>query len=488
MGRRGDVQEVELHDSAVPDDELPTDPRGSRGRVWLVGVVAVVALALGVTQWVMTARENAAVARLAQVPGVIGHVDESLDVVRVLTPQDTVALAGEAYGVLDRGADGAQSYQWFEPADDGQGWTTPLLDAPAGLETPSQVYFDSTCATDEASGAGTGDADHVVCLVTDGGRVVSSTGQSGDALPTTTTDIVVLDTADGSVLARWPLRDGYGVVALPGPVAVVDAQSDDGQVVTAYDPLSGRALWTHEARSTTRQMSEMFRLGDLVALTDAGGELTLLSSDGAVVRSGIAVPGDPSQGRGWNTDSRRGTVTLFAQASDGTSQSVVVSGADPTTDLEVDGMPLEVGVDDGSVPGLLLTTDSSVHAYDATTGAARWTTDVRSMTNALVVRGRVYVTTDREVVAIDGRSGRELWRSDELVGLALSNLLTDGEHILAPAERTGTTGVPALIAYDPASGAEVFRAPYPEGVIEVGALGRTLVGRDAASDEQVELG
>ena len=113
---------------------------------------------------------------------------------------------------------------------------------------------------------------------------------------------------------------------------------------------------------------------------------------------------------------------------------------------------------------------------------------MRSTTNALVVRGRVYVTTDREVVAIDGRSGRELWRSDELVGLALSNLLTDGEHILAAAERTGTSGVPALVAYDPASGDEVFRAPYPDGVIEVGALGRTLVGRDAASDEQVELG
>lgn len=488
MGRRGDVQEVELHDSAVPDDELPTDLRGSRRRVWLVGVVAVVALALGVTQWVMTARENAAVARLAQVPGVLGPVDGTLQVVQALTPERTATLTGEAYGALLRAEDGAQSYQWFEPADEGPGWTTPLLDAPAGLEDPSQAYFGSTCATDEASGTGAGDADHVVCLVTDSAYVMSSTGQSGEALETTTTDIVVLDAADGSVLARWPLRDGYGVVVLPGPVAVVDAPSDDGQVVTGYDPLSGRALWTHEAASTTRPTSEMFRLGDLVALTDASGELTLLSSDGAVVRSGIAVPGEASQGRGWNSDPRRGTVTLFAQASDGTSQSVVVSGADPATDLEVDGMPLEVGVDDGSVPGLLLTGDNAVHAYDASTGAARWTTDVRSMTNALVVRGRVYVTTDREVVAIDGRSGRELWRSDELVGLTSSNLLTDGEHILVPAERTGASGVPALIAYDPASGAEVFRAPYPEGVIEVGALGRTLVGRDAASDEQVELG
>ena len=104
------------------------------------------------------------------------------------------------------------------------------------------------------------------------------------------------------------------------------------------------------------------------------------------------------------------------------------------------------------------------------------------------MRGRVFVTTDRAVVAVDGRSGRELWRSAELVGLTPSALLTDGTHVLVAVDRTGTDGVPALIALDPASGTEAFRAPYPDGVTDVEALGRTLVGRDDESDERVELG
>lgn len=483
MGRRGELREVELLDPAAPADPPAADLRRNRRRWWLVAAATALALGLGGTQWVLTARENAALARLAAVPGVLGPVDDTLEVVRTLAPEDMATLTGAAYGVLLRGEDGTQSYQWFEPADVGPGWTTPLLEAPAGLEDASQVYFGSTCATDEAPGTGPGDAEHVVCLVTDGARIVSSTGQSGESLPATTTDVVVLDTADGSVLARWPLEEGYGVVALPGPVAVVDG----GTVVTAYDALSGHVRWTHESGPTPAADLPLFRVGDLVAFANRSGKVTLLSTDGAAVRSGIAAPGDATQGRGWSADPLDGTLVLHGQASDGATRSVIVTGEDPATDLTVDGTPLEVGVDDKSVPGLLLSGDTSVHAHDAGTGAARWTADVRSTTNTLVVRGRVYLTTAREVVALDGRSGRELWRSAELDGLFPSTLLTDGRYILAAAERTGSSSVPALIAFDPADGTEVFRAPYPDGVIEVGAIGRTLVGRDAASHEQVEL-
>lgn len=486
MRRRGELQQVELLDPTVPEEPVAA-ARRDRRRLWLIVAVAVVAVGLGGTQWVLTARENAAVARLAQVPGVLAPVDDTLEVVRRLAPEDYATLAGEPYGTLVVGEDGAQSYRWFAPAD--PGWTTQLLGPNTALEDASQVFTDSTCVTDETPGTATSDAALVVCLVTDGAQTLDDTGQVGGSLTATTRELVVLDTADGSVRARWPLPQVYDVVPLPGPVVVLDTQTDDGIEVTGHDALTGRELWRYDSEWAPGAWPNLFRLGDLVAFTDPSGMLTMVSPDGTVIRRTAATPGYADLGWGREIDPRRSTVVLYTQQPDGTARSLIISGVgDAADDVEVDGLPLEVRVDDGSAPDLLLTNDSAVHAYDARTGATRWTADVRTLTNALVVRGRVYLATDRAVVALDADSGRELWRTDELVGLTPAALLTDGTHVLAALERTGTSGVPALAAYDPATGAEVFRAPYPEGVIEVGSVGRTLVARDAASHAQVELG
>jgi hypothetical protein len=496
MGRRGELREVELLDPATGTSGHAPDRTRSRHRLWLVGAVAVVAGALGVTQGVLTTRENAAIARLAQVPGVLAPVDDTLETVRTLAPEDVSTLTGEPYGVLLRGQDGAQSYRWFEPADEGPGWTTPLLGPPATEVDSSYVIGGTSCVTDEAPGAGTGDARRVMCLVTDGGQAGSETGQV-EEIPRTTIEVVVLDTAGGSVLARWPLQRGSSIAALPGDVAVVadvGESLDEPLVVTAYDALTGTQRWTHEEPWTPGPSDiGLFRAGDLLAFSAPDGKLTLMSPGGVVVRDGVRLF---MEGRAmsplswsWSTDPRNGALVLIGQAPDGTTQSTfLATNGDPAADVVVRGQVVELGVDDGSVPGLRLSGDtSSLYASDAGTGAGRWTADLRSTTTALVLRGRVYVTTAREVVALDGRSGRVLWRSDELVGLAPSALLTDGVHVLAAAERTGSSSVPALIALDPADGTEVFRAPYPDGVIEVGAIGRTLVGRDAVSRVRVEL-
>ncbi|WP_315094935.1 PQQ-binding-like beta-propeller repeat protein [uncultured Cellulomonas sp.] len=471
MGRPGDLLEVELEDPSDPD--RPT-PRQHRRRWWLVVGVTAVASALVVTQWVVDARENAAVARLAQVPGVLAPVDDVLEVVGTLTPQDTATLTGEAYGVLLRGEDGAQSYRWYEPADEGPGWTAPLVGDPARAVDPVDPLAGTRCVPDALRGK----PRRVVCLVRDGGWTGS------DELRTITTEVVVLDTADGSVLARWPLERGTELTTLPGDVAVVGlAVRFTSLVVTAYDALTGHELWTYEEPWADGIGDlDLFRAGDLVGMAGPTGELTLLSPDGVVVRDGIS-------GWGWESDPRDGALILRGQPPESTWRTTLVArDGDPDADVTFDGDLLRPVVDDGSAPGLLLTGDVAVHAWDAGTGAARWTTDVWSTTTALVLRGRVFVTTARELVALDGRSGRVLWRSAGAPGLTPSTLLTDGEHVLVALERTNADAVPAVVAYDPASGTEVLRAPYPDGVIEVGALGRTLIGRDAASGEQVELG
>jgi len=485
MRRRGELQQVELHDSALPDEEpVERRPRSRRRRWLVIGVIAVV-LGLGVTQGVLTVRENAATARLARLPGVLAPVDDTLEVVRSLTPEDIAVLWGEPYGTLVVAEDGAQSYQWVEPG--ATGWTTPLLGPLDGLEDGYQVSPDSTCATAETPG--TGGADHVVCLVTDGAQYFIESGQSGGTLEATTREIAVLDTADGSELARWPVQDGYAVATLPGPIVAVAALTDGGLVVTAYDALSGRQRWTQDDLGMTGDAPPLLRVGALLALPGYSGSLTLLSADGAVVRSGATALSDTGAFIQSTVDARTGMLHLHRDAPNGMPQSLVVgAGGDPGDDQLVDGTPLEVAVDDGSVPGLLLTGDTSVHAYDAETGAARWTAEVPTMTNALVLRGRVYVTVAREVVALDGRSGRELWRSDALVGLTPTRLLTDGTNVLVAADRTGVDADAALVAYDPASGTEVFRAPYPDGVTSLEAVGRTLVGLDAVGGAQVELG
>lgn len=480
--RRDNLQDVELDGPAV----APASPQAGRRRLWL-GVGALVAvLALAGTQAVLSAREDAAVTRLQRVPGVLRPVDETLEVVRRLADGDAVELTGETGGALSVAEDGVLTYRWFAPDD--VGWSRPLLPARIADSPEIVVREDSTCEPDGAAA----NAVRVVCLVTDGAQVVST---SGELLrrPATTTSIVVLDTSDGSVLARWPLDHGTSAASFPDDLVVVGSATGDTLRVTGHDVLSGAVRWTHEERSTpgTGEVT-VFHAGDLVAVTTTRGALRLLSLDGAMVRDELVLVGvdspDPIRRWGWSTTAD-GALAILGQSADGRLQSTVVAtDGDPAADRTIDGQIVPTTVDDGSVPGLLLTSDGAVHAWDAGTGRARWSADVSSTTNALIVRDRVYVTTTpREVVALDGRTGREVWRSDELAGLTPTALLTDGLHVVVATDRTTLTAEPSLVAYDPVSGDELFRAPYPPGVTELEAVGHSLVARDA-SYEQVELG
>src|SRR6478735_7141951 len=296
MGRRGGLGDVELVEPAVEPAPEPSSRPPTRRRLWLAMGAAGVVLALGVTQWVVTAREDAAVARLARLPGVVSPVDDTLEVVRRLTPGDAVTLTGRASGTLLRADDGSQTYRWFEPASEGTGWTTQLLGPTALPADPAQVAGVSTCEPGD-------DQRRVVCVVTDGARVMDGTGRI-DELPATTRELVVLDTADGSVVSRSPIDRGTALAVLPGDVAVVGALTDELVEITAYDTRTGRERWAHEQpwRPGGGDL-DVFRANDLVAFSAPDHRLTLLSSDGAVVRSGIELDylGDPGLGLrlGW---------------------------------------------------------------------------------------------------------------------------------------------------------------------------------------------
>ncbi|PVU83188.1 hypothetical protein DDP54_09470 [Cellulomonas sp. WB94] len=500
MARGGEMQEVELLDGSddgvghPPDVGAQPDATGRTrvGRRWLIVGAAVVAVSLGLAQWVVTARESAAVARLAQVPGVLSPVDESFAVVRRVPAADAAEVFGVPGAGLERAEDGSQSYTWVDPAD-GPRWTAELLGPNDALAGAQNVWGGTSCQTDNAPTTDLSTSRRVVCLVTDGGLPLED-GRSRAAVPATTREVIVLSATDGAVEAQWPLERGQSIALLPADIVVVGSLTADSSDVTAFDLLTGEERWTHEAHlMTTTGYAEggmgidVFRAGDLVGYSTPEGRLTLLSAGGDVVRDDLGYQGDV--GSSWMTDPATGALAVQSHTRDGKSHmTVLAADGDPAGDLTVDGQIVFASVDDGSVPGLRLSYDTALHAWDTGTRAARWSHDAYQTTRALVLRGTVYAATARGIVALDGATGELLWSREGDDTLIPGTLFTDGRHVLL-APDTSSTGKPAvLIAYDPVSGDEMFRVQYPDGISPLGEVNRRILGYDAAADEYVLLG
>lgn len=496
MTRRGDLQEVELLDG---DDPPAVEPPARRRfpTAAVVGAALVLVVGLVVTQWVLTARERAAVAALAQVPGVLAPVDETLVIERRVSTEEASALFGQAWGALERGSDGAQTYTWVDGTG-GPGWSAELLGpnaALAGVAAPS-VVTGSECVEDVAPSASPTTATRVVCLVSDGALVVDAAGGGNLVrVPATTREVVVLSTTDGSVLARWPVAAGENLAVLPDDVVVLASGSAADTTITGYDVLTGEQRWT-EAEPLPGGFTfddddllavSLSRAGDLLAYASPGRDLRLLSSDGLPVRD---LDGDLAGmlDAGWMTD-HDGRILLESRDSASPRTTLIALDGDPADDVTVDGYVIRTAVDDGSVPGMLLTTEGGVSAWDERTGATRWSSDaVANPRSALVVRGRVFLATSRKIVALDGSTGATLWSTTAEAEMTVDGIFTDAHHLLATLEPTRPDGEPVLVAFEPASGHEDFRAPYPEGVSVVVPAGRTLIGLIEASNEFAVLG
>lgn len=497
MARRDGLQEVELLD----EHDVPLTPPATRRRtlpaVMVVGGL-VLAVGLVATQWVITARERAAVEALAQVPGVLAPVDATITVDREVAADDAGTLFGRSDGILDRAPDGSQSYTWVDGTGDRAGWTAELLGPRAALATiaSSHVVAGSACVDDAAPSVDHGAATRVVCLVSDGAYFVEGSGGTDLAhVPATTREVVVLSVADGSTLARWPLGAGDYLAVLPDDIVAVASSTASDTTVVGYDVLSGEQRWTRtDPVPATFGFAvddhvaiSLFRVGDLLGYSPPGRSLMLLGPDGRPVRDldeELAGMVDA----GWMTD-EDGRILVQSQRAGSPRTTILAPDGDPADDVTVDGRLVHAILDDGSVPGLLLTSDPGVHAWDERTGAARWTNDeVVSAHSALVMRGRVFVTTAKGVVALDARTGATTWAVDTERRMTVSSIATDAHHLLVMLDPTTPDDEPVLVAYDPASGHEEFRARYPDGVTMVGPGRHSLVGMDEATNRYVVLG
>ncbi len=491
MGR-GDRLDVELHEdeSVVPEATTAAPrPHGGRHRGrWAVALVVVAALALTAAQVVSDVRERSVIASLAGVEGLLAPLDgpvqvrwERTDVgwpVAVPTP-DGAALVS----LRDDGAGGI-ALTGLDPATGETLWGRDLRrdvdERPPGVD-PGTVR----CATRvDASGL-------LTCLrpgreTAADGSTVQSSGAGGSW---------TVDARTGDLVGDVPLEVGDDVD--PRSVAVLDdlvvLVSSDADVVhvRGVDLRSGAERWRRDLPptpddprwpSTAGQASVEAVDATTVAVHD-GRMLTLMSSDGVELRRfdtlADLAPSD-SISRWTSVDRSRHAAVVVRN--EGTSL-VAVDG-----EVTVRGVAVGRGVDDGSVPDLLLTAGDTVRAWDAGTGEERWaladatSAGGTSASQALVLRGRVHLSTDRALVTLDGRTGEELWRSP--TGLMPFPLLSDGRVVLLtdpPADGDDEGG--ELVALDVAGGRERWRVPLVANGWVFALAGRPVVVVDDPTGE-----
>lgn len=485
----GRMQEVEILD--LPDepgvDEAPSPRR--RGRwVALGAVAAVVAVLLG-GQSVLDARERAAVAALAGLPGVVGPVDEHVQVLRTIPSSAGAAIWGIGGSVVP-GADGSQSYDWLDPSNGAVLWSTPLLGPTPALVDVEHVSSLTTCDTETAAtSTDSRDATRIVCLVTDGGVEYGDEG-APTLLAASTTRLVVLATADGAVLGDWPIDPALSIAVAPGLAVVTDTDTG-ATVVTGYDIGTGERRWqtTLDDSRPSKQWvgSWVARAQDQFVVQVRESRQTVVSASGRVLRDVTSAQGSSYQG--WDVEDTTGRLMFLQQASDGTSTvTLIAPDGDPDEDRVLRGQQVTLGVDDGSVPGLVLTTDGKIRAWDARTGKELWSSDVAMFADqAMVIRGRVFIGTGENVSALDGRSGETLWTAKSESSRYLVGLFTDGTHVLASLAAGGEQAS-VLVAYVPSTGERAFVASLPTGIEQAMVLNHQLVGFDDATGDYAVLG
>lgn len=463
--------------------------RRARRRAATTGIGLVVALAGAAVaaQSLTAAQDREREAALAGQPNVLDAVDGPPQVLWT-SPDDDVlgASVRTAEGLLVAAvqtADGSERVRAFDARTGDVAWDVELLAASEKVVLPARARFTGLGARcDDRTGDGA-----VVCLVSDGGAVI----EGGDLRPVkpTVVRLLVLDPHDGRVTADLsssvPASAPDLAFAVLGDLVVVGNPAADGFAVRAVAS-DGEIAWTTTVPSVARTTGARgdLRVRDrvLLAHTDAGA--FVLDADGRTVH---AVDLGPDE---WVVDLAHDRLTLLTGPDrlpappPGTdprevptvSTTVVrgVSQTQGTSEVTAPGDPVTLALDDGSAPDLLLTTGSDgLRGWDRE-GRPAWTTDL-PVTGVfpMVLDGRVLAGGPQFTVAIDPRTGDELWRTT-LPG-SHEGLLTDGRHLVALATLPTSTAH-ELVGVDRRDGTVLWRTPAPEGVDSLRSVHGVLVG------------
>jgi outer membrane protein assembly factor BamB len=303
----------------------------------------------------------------------------------------------------------------------------------------------------------------VRCLVVD--RPATLIGDGGwEESPSTRSRLLTLDAATGAVLADREVAPQAAGAADGGVLVLGEVVAGRTVRVTAEDAATEERLWSTDLAEVSLDPvydPYVTLLGDRVLVWAGQREQVLGLADGVVQASGTQV----WVGR---------TGGLLVQ--DGGPGSVRLAGADGTGATVVPALPVQLGVDDGSAPGVeflsaVVSGDRTLRAVDAAGGRTLWEAGLDGQVDGapLLLGGVLYGADATAVWAVDARDGRELWRTPRRVGedgapvrdtsgLWLSPV-TDGRALLL-VEQDGEGGAD-LAAFALRSGAALWRTPLP---------------------------
>ncbi len=468
-------------DPSAADDD-PARPGGwrrwsRRRRVVAAALVVLVAGSVVAVETAGAARERARLAVLAAHPGVAPRLDgppetlwtassRLLDV-DVRTPQGLLVGIEQDDLTGDGQADlGTPVTVWAVDATTGAtAWRVEVLDPP-DLTPPDglSMHTDwSRCV------AHPGDGSLVVCLAHDAFSVYDE--ETSTRTPASTRRLVVLDTADGSVVSDLSdVADAAETLTVVGDLLVLGSATGDQVTVTALTT-DAAVSWTRTLTSgTSGDRLRVEALDDVVVVTTSDA-VVLLDAAGEELRRRDLPEGTSA----WVMPDGVYVILRHVgeEGGDGLIFPLERRSVLLTADGEqhLDGYPF-AALDDGSVPGLVLSVDDELHARGPD-GREQWSRETAGADNGVVLDGRVHMVDGTDVLTLDARTGAELWRHP--VGSGVS-LLTDGRRVLVV--DTASTDGSEIAALDRGDGSVVWRGPLPAGTQWVQAYLGLLVAYD----------
>ncbi|GHS86261.1 hypothetical protein AGMMS50218_05860 [Actinomycetota bacterium] len=446
----------------------------------MVVVLAVVWTGARVVQW---RHEQAYLAGLVGVPGVLAPLDATAtvrwtaDIGELLGTMDWTEvgdlligtgadLAGPRIVAVD-GATGEVRWRW--PAQ-----APPSTTEPAGLSRPS-------CS-----------ATSVPVLVCWSGVV---TGRTSTSLPADERQtVLVLDPTTGAELREPVELPAWSEFGTAGADVVLAVAAEDGDVrVGRYDPVTWSPRWSTtlaapvgDGRGTDgdeqwdTQPSLVVHGARATVGSGVLGVVELTVTDGTLVAT-TPPTGDP---------------LFFLQAFDGTP-FVVWHGIGVVETATVDGLSSWSGfwtppaTDDGSL-GLLLTRSGTLGSGNRLDlmrlpDGDGWSVDDVDFATVWVLDGRVVALVPGEAQAFDGADGDELWTSpvrrlttgSGVEGQVATAALTDGRSLFVVALAMAESGYEGRVlqAYSLADGSPTWQLDLPDDTRQVYAVGGRLLAQ-----------
>ncbi|GIG35054.1 outer membrane protein assembly factor BamB family protein [Cellulomonas pakistanensis] len=466
------MQEVELGEepgpgpgaaeAGDPDAEGRRRRRRALLRWWPVAAVAVAGV-VGV-QVLQDVRERGRVAAAREVDGVVRYdVGPELPT----SPVDSSVRGPFGTGTIVAGDLRVAA----EEVDFGKPRAVSAVDAVTGaeawrtaVETQEEATARPTMREPQCWAAGeTGGTTRVRCLVSD--RPATLTGDGGwTEDPPTRSRVLTFDAGTGAVLTDREVAAQTSVAADDAVLVLGEVVADGTVRVTAEDVATQEDLWTTELAGVTPDPvfdPHVTLLDDHVLLWAGQRSHVLARSDGAVQADGVQV----WVGRGGG---------LLVQDDD--PGSVRLAGPDGTGTAVVPALPVQLDVDDGSVPGVeilsaVVAGDRTLRAVDAVSGTTLWEArlDGRADGAWLLLDGVLYGVDATAVRAVDAWDGREVWRTYRELdqdGQPVRDTsgswaapATDGRALLLVEQ--DEEGGSLLAAWSLRSGALLWRTPLP---------------------------